>query len=560
MLARLSIARRLGLLVVSAALALIALGSAGLAFMHTTLYGQRAAELRSIVQLAQSAIAHHAARAAAGEVTPEAARKAALAQIRALHYGPEGKEYVFVYDRDGTALAVGSRPDLEGRNLIGLEDSQGVRFIEELLAAASAGGGFVTYQWSRAGSDVLLPKLSYAAQVEPWGWMIGTGLFLDDLQGAFWNSALWFVLISTLAVAAIGALGWWVLISIDRPLTQVTNAMTALAEGRQDVVAPEPRFATKIDQLAAALQRFRAAEAERRALLVQHEEDEEIVERYDLLQTLATTLETDVKATAARILAIGEAMNVEAGTLGGHARATTEASASVAGSAEMSAANGQSVTFAMEQFALAIGEINDQVLRSTRISQEAADQAASAGGRIEGLKKASAGIGEVLALINEIAGRTNLLALNATIEAARAGEAGKGFAVVAGEVKNLAQQTAQATGQITTQIEAMQAETTETAQSIAHIVTISRENSEAATAIAGAVEEQSAVARDITESIRRTAEGALEVVDTIDTVRDAAGSSMERVEAIAEIVAELSAQSRRLNADLDAFLARLRAA
>ena len=207
-----------------------------------------------------------------------------------------------------------------------------------------------------------------------------------------------------------------------------------------------------------------------------------------------------------------------------------------------------------------INEIGRQVQESSRVAHEAVGQAQKTNARVSELSKAAARIGDVVELINSIAGQTNLLALNATIEAARAGEAGRGFAVVAAEVKALAEQTAKATGEISQQISGIQAATEESVGAIKEIGdTISR-MSEICSAIASAVEEQGASTQEISRNIQSAAQGTSEVSSNILDVQRGAGETGSASAQVHASARSLSSESNRLKMEVGKFLETVRAA
>jgi len=222
--------------------------------------------------------------------------------------------------------------------------------------------------------------------------------------------------------------------------------------------------------------------------------------------------------------------------------------------------NVQSVASASEQLSASINDISKQAAHAAGIASGAVNQARATDGTVQGLAQTANRIGEVIGLINDIASQTNLLALNATIEAARAGEAGRGFAVVASEVKSLASQTAKATDDISGQIADIQKVAGEAIEAIQTIGGIIGEVNEVATAIAAAVEEQGAATQEITRSTQQAAQGTKNVSDNIVGVSagaDAAGAAAQNVKAASDMV---DAETRQLRGQVDAFLARIRAA
>ena len=232
----------------------------------------------------------------------------------------------------------------------------------------------------------------------------------------------------------------------------------------------------------------------------------------------------------------------------------------VAAASEEASANVQSVASATEEMASSVNEISRQVQESSRIAHEAVDQARTTNDRVGELAKAASRIGDVVELINNIAGQTNLLALNATIEAARAGEAGRGFAVVASEVKALAEQTAKATGEISMQITGIQNATQESVGAIKQIGDTIGRMSEIASTIAAAVEEQGAATQEISRNVQQAAHGTTQVSSNIGDVQRGAsetGSASAQVLSAAQL---LSQDSERLKAEVGRFLNSVRAA
>jgi methyl-accepting chemotaxis protein len=253
-------------------------------------------------------------------------------------------------------------------------------------------------------------------------------------------------------------------------------------------------------------------------------------------------------------------LEASAGTLTSTAQRAQELTTAVAAASEEASTNVQSVASATEEMASSVNEISRQVQESARMATEAVDQARRTNDRVGELSKAAARIGDVVELINTIAGQTNLLALNATIEAARAGEAGRGFAVVASEVKALAEQTAKATGEIGQQISGIQAATQESVGAIKEISDTIGKLSEISSTIAAAVEEQGAATQEISRNVQQAAQGTQQVSANITDVQRGATETGSASSQVLSSAQSLSTESNRLKLEVGKFLTTVRAA
>jgi methyl-accepting chemotaxis protein len=268
--------------------------------------------------------------------------------------------------------------------------------------------------------------------------------------------------------------------------------------------------------------------------------------------------ETNVKSVVDQVAAASTEMRATAESMAASSEESVRQSNAVAAAAEEATANVQTVASASEELSSSISEISRQVSQSSKIAQEAVQEAERTNETVQGLAEASTKIGEVVNLINDIASQTNLLALNATIEAARAGEAGKGFAVVASEVKNLANQTARATEDISSQIAAIQQATTGAVEAIQGIGKTIDEVNEIAGTIAAAVEEQGAATNEISRNVQEAATGTQEVSQNIQGVSQAANEAGQGASEVLSAAEELSKQSEDLGNQVDAFLVQIK--
>ncbi len=366
------------------------------------------------------------------------------------------------------------------------------------------------------------------------------------------------------AAVLIGLLiAFFIARGIIGPLSGLTSGMKELAGGNFGVVLPGLDRKDEVGDMAQAVETFKVKAAEKAR------EEAEVKVKQDLVAAqqrkadmikLADTFESAVGEIIETVSSASTELEASASTLTSTAERAQELTTMVAAASEEASTNVQSVASATEELTSSVNEISRQVQESSRMAGDAVDQARKTNDRVGELSKAAARIGDVVELINTIAGQTNLLALNATIEAARAGEAGRGFAVVASEVKALAEQTAKATGEIGQQIAGIQAATQESVNAIREISGTIEKLSEISSTIAAAVEEQGAATQEISRNVQQAAQGTQQVSTHITDVQRGAsetGSASSQVLSAAQM---LSGDSNRLKLEVGKFLNTVRAA
>lgn len=371
---------------------------------------------------------------------------------------------------------------------------------------------------------------------------------------------LWVLLAAGLGLG--GTIASFTSRSIALPIRGMTSAMGKLAGGDTSTVIPGAGRIDELGEMAGAVQVFKEnmIEADRlRAEQAQMEARASAQRKADM-HRLAGQFEDAVGDIVKTLSSSSTELEAAARTLSRTAESTQELSSVVSAASEEASTNVQSVASATEEMSSSVTEISRQVQDAARIAAAAVEQAQRTNDRVNKLSQAATRIGDVVELINTIAGQTNLLALNATIEAARAGEAGRGFAVVASEVKALAEQTAKATGEIGHQIGDIQAATQDSVVAIKEISGTIGRISEISSAIASAVEEQGAATQEIARNIQQAAQGTDQVAANITEVKQGAaetGSASTQVLASAQM---LSKDSARLHSEVEQFLTTVRAA
>ena len=360
----------------------------------------------------------------------------------------------------------------------------------------------------------------------------------------------------------IGAMAFSFL-GVARPMTRLNGALGEMAGGNLNVVIPGAGRGDEIGDLAktVTLIRENAEQRARDEVKAKLKQDETLAGQRRLeMVRLADQFEGAVSEIVETVSSASTELEASASTLTATAERSQELTTMVAAASEEAATNVQSVASSTEEMASSITEISRQVQESARMAGEAVEQARTTNSRVGELSKAAARIGDVVELINTIAGQTNLLALNATIEAARAGEAGRGFAVVASEVKALAEQTAKATGEIGQQITGIQAATQESVNAIKEISGTIEKLSEISSTIAAAVEEQGAATQEISRNVQQAAHGTQQVSANITDVQRGASETGSASSQVLSAAQSLSGDSNRLKLEVGKFLNSVRAA
>ena len=373
---------------------------------------------------------------------------------------------------------------------------------------------------------------------------------------------IWMLIAFALSVVLVTGLSLLIGRSISNALASMVSAMTRLAGGDFKIAIPGLGRKDEIGEMAGAVEVFKnnMIEAERLRAERLEAEQRQAEQRKADMRELANAFEGAVGEIVDTVSSAATELEASANTLTKAAERSQSLATTVAAASEEASTNVQSVSSASEELTSSVNEISRQVQESSRVASEAVDQAQKTNSRVSELSKAASRIGDVVELINTIAGQTNLLALNATIEAARAGEAGRGFAVVASEVKALAEQTAKATGEISQQISGIQSATQDLVAAIKEIGDTIGRMSEISSTIAAAVEEQGAATQEISRNIQHAATGTQQVSSNITDVQHGAtetGSASAQVHSAAK---SLSSESNRLKLEVSKFLESVRAA
>ncbi|CAO3361903.1 methyl-accepting chemotaxis protein [Azospirillum palustre] len=465
---------------------------------------------------------------------------------------------VFLISNAG-AWAAYSNPDHLGKPILETNAR-----LKDAMPAVREGRSFAHFSVSASlGTDVkqLFRPVVIGNTGTPWSILVNLPLNKVEVPKQELRT---FIAVGAVLLTAALLVALWLTsrVVVGQPLRRIIATIQALTAGRRDVEVADRDRADEIGSINTALQLFkenagRVAEMEEQRRL---DEQRAAEQRKQDLAGLAQRFEGSVGDVVASVARQAEAIRTDSEGLSAIAEQTNAQASAVASAADVASGNVQTVAAAAEELAHSIEEINQRIAASSRMANDAVGEVEKTNGTVAGLAQAAQKIGDVVNLIQSIAGQTNLLALNATIEAARAGEAGKGFAVVAQEVKNLASQTAKATEEIAAQIAEIQSVSGSAVGAIQAIGRTILGISETVTAVAAAAEEQGAATREISRNVQQAASGTREVSTNIEGVTRAAsetGSMAAQARAAADT---LSHQSAQLRGEVQRFVATIREA
>jgi methyl-accepting chemotaxis protein len=544
---------------VSLALAgMLIIGVIALASLRAELLHDRELKTKDLVDAAASIATTFAGKASRGAMTESAAKQAALDAIAMLHY--DGSNYFWVNGLDGVLLGHPNMPDRIGKSVLDLRDADGMAMFAAFCdVARTQGGGFVHYNWVKPGAPAPSPKISYVTRIPGWDWVIGTGIYVDDVDAVFQRKALQqaeifgFVLIGVVGAALL------VTRSVVRPLTELRHAMTRLSDGSIDIAIPSINRKDEIGDMAQTVEVFKEGLIRARDLTDAQAREVEAKElKQKQLDAFIQEFELTVVSVLDGLAAADHAMRGNSRRMSTNAAQTREQVATVVVASDEAMNNVQTVAAAAEELSISIQEIARQASHASSMALRAVRETAVTTDSMKVLEEKVAGIGVVVQLIADIANQTNLLALNATIEAARAGDAGKGFAVVASEVKALANQTARATEEITRQISEIQDSTHTSVEAISAIVQVNQDMSGVATAISAAVEQQHAATCEIARNAEQGAAGTASVSTAISKVDQATLEATSATQELDHTATTLGEQAETLKQKVDAFLRQVR--
>ncbi|CAM3817982.1 methyl-accepting chemotaxis protein [Ectopseudomonas alcaliphila] len=502
----LPISRRLWLILALAILTLILQGAYMLRQLHIDLYAGKSEKTEHVVQSAASILKHFHGLESAGSLSREQAQKQAMEVVRGLRY--DGQEYFWINDQTPAMLMHPMNAKLEGQNLSGFKDPDGKALFNEMVAITrSQGAGQVDYRWPKPGATDPVPKISYVELFQPWGWIIGSGVYVDDVQAEFRAQAIKAMGIGLLIALLLTGLVVLITRSIVQPLQAAVDAMASISSGEGDLTRNLDSHGR--DELTALATYFNAFTEKLRHVIRQMLDSAGSLDQAARsLGDISSEAQRHSQQQAQQMELVATAVNEVTYGVQDVAKNAEHASSEMHTAEEQASQGQQNIEASLRQ----IDQLSGTIDKAVEVIQSLASE--------------STQIGSVLEVIRSIAEQTNLLALNAAIEAARAGEQGRGFAVVADEVRLLAQRTQQSTAEIQGMIERLQGnseaavkvinessrasqltveQASQAGESLAQIAQSLRNLTGLNASIASATLQQSHVVEDINQNVTQTA-------------------------------------------------------
>jgi methyl-accepting chemotaxis protein len=563
LLSRLNIRTKLVSMVILSTLAVCTIVAVAVSLTRARMVNDRIEQLHTAVDLFYAQAEMLQEQVVAGKMTTDQA-KAEFRRIGHLMKFNKGQAYPVAHNiANSSILLNGADEKLEGK-VLGMKDANGVLISEAQISAGrqSPEGGTSSYLYPRPGQTEPLRKLVFGRMFVPWNISMSYGVYVDDIDADVNAFLVRLGAIGGALMLLLGVLSWLISRNVVGGLHRLKDRMQGIASGALETPVAETARGDEIGRMAETLEVLREAaiaarvlEGEQAATKQRSEAD-----KREALITLANRFDASIGQLVAQMASGAGELETTAKSMTGTAESTNERATAVSTAATQANARVQTVAAAAEELSSSITEISRQVAQSAEVTGRAVESARRTDAIVRALADGAQEIEHVAELISSIAQQTNLLALNATIEAARAGDGGRGFAVVASEVKTLAGQTAQATQEIGERIAQIQNATREAVGAIDGITSTIEEVGVIAATIGSAIEEQGAATAEIARNVTQTAEATRSVTANIGGVSTAANETGNAASQVLSSASNLSKQAEQLAAEVNTFLAGVRAA
>ena len=409
-------------------------------YIRSLIMQEKQAALSALVQQATSMLVSFQKQVENGTLTKEDAQQKASNRIASIRYD-NGSNYIWINDLGPRMVMHPIKPELNGTDLTENKDPNGkALFVEMVTVCKDKGKGFVAYAWPKAGSSKPVPKLSYVELFQPWGWVLGTGIYIDDVNAAMLKIQISIAIGLLVILGLTFLLAWLVARSVTRPINEVVATIKDIAQGEGDLTKRLPVHGrNEVGELSEWFNTF-------------------IAKLHSIISQLSGTAlqlassATELQATSSEMQESVNQLSSQSTSLATAGEEMSATSGDIANNCHMAADGAKQAADTTQQgFNVVSSTVKGIIERGEATKKNAT--------LVESLGQRSDQIGAIVATIEDIADQTNLLALNAAIEAARAGEMGRGFAVVADEVRALAERTTKATKEISEMIRGIQQET-----------------------------------------------------------------------------------------------------
>ena len=490
------------------------------------------------------------------------AREDVMATLRSMRFGNGG--HMLVLEPSGTLVMHALSPNLEGKNVLGETDAGGNRMFADLVefstSSADAEAKSVEFAWPKWGSDQPVDVMA-TSRTGPGGLVYVAAIYTDDVQESFMASFIRQSIMFVMYVMIVGGVGFLVRRSIARPLAEIVSMMGRVAADDVRTKNPHSERDDEIGELARALDIFRMTALQKRRLNRQQSAEERARDqRLSQLESSVDQFNQDITKIVDDLTRAADELKGSATTLTDAASDTSVKSNAASEAAGLADENVRTVAQAAEEMGQALRSVMAALDVAIEEAGVASQRAETTDRSIKELSSAAENIQSVVGLINDIAEQTNLLALNATIEAARAGEAGKGFAVVANEVKSLANQTTQATGDIQNQVNGVRSAIERTLDEIRGIGASVGSVSGSTRDAGNALRDQLGSIEDITRNVSDASDGTREVADNIEQVRESTDRTSTEAGSVLGSSQHLEEEAKVLQGNVNSFFEQVREA